>query len=251
MTGINHITKGEGEPVLMLHGWGGCIESFTPVIEELSKYRRVTAIDFPGFGKTPAPDSPLTVYDYADATADFIRNTEPNGTDIICHSFGGRVSILLAAKYPELTRRIVFTDAAGVLPRRGPKYYTKVYTYKLCKKAANNAFLGNVLKAVGIDVAKRIANSGSHDYKNLSGVMRATFVNIVNEDLKKYLQDIKSPSLMIYGINDTDTPVYMGETMKALIKDSGLVVLPNAGHFSYLDQFDAYMKIVKSFLEVG
>ena len=64
------------------------------------------------------------------------------------------------------------------------------------------------MKLFGIDVEKRVANAGSEDYKKLSGAMRATFVNVVNEDLRRYLRDIKSPSLMIYGENDSDTPVY-------------------------------------------
>ena len=75
--------------------------------------------------------------------------------------------------------------------------------------------------------------------------MRGTFVNVVNQDLKEYLKDIRSSSLMIYGENDTDTPVYFGQTMEKLIPDGGLVVLKNAGHFSYLDQFGQFIKIVK------
>ena len=56
--------------------------------------------------------------------------------------------------------------------------------------------------------------------------------------------------LLIYGENDKDTPVYFGEIMEKEIKDAGLVVLKDAGHFSYLDQYPRYMSIVKSFLEV-
>ena len=47
---INYIVRGEGKPLLLLHGWGACIDSFAPVTNELSKSRKVYVIDFPGFG---------------------------------------------------------------------------------------------------------------------------------------------------------------------------------------------------------
>ncbi len=248
---IHYIVQGEGKPVLMLHGWGANIGAFRPVIDELSKGRRVVAIDFPGFGESSAPREPMTVSDYARITAKFIEETGLAGTDVICHSFGGRVSIVLAATRPELVGKIVFTDAAGFVKKRTFKYYRKVYGYKFMKKCAKSGFMRKALKIVGVDAKKRVENAGSDDYKQLSGAMRGTFVNVVNEDLRGYLKDIKSPSLMIYGRDDEDTPVYFGELMEKEIADSGLCVLENAGHFSYLDQFPQYMRIVKVFLEVA
>lgn len=100
------------------------------------------------------------------------------------------------------------------------------------KSVSKSGFMKKAMKLFGVDAEKRVANAGSEDYKKLSGAMRATFVNVVNEDLRRYLRDIKSPSLMIYGEDDADTPVYFGEIMEKEIADSGLCVLKNAGHFS-------------------
>ena len=234
----------------MLHGWGCCIATFAPVIDELQKFRRVIAIDFPGFGESSPLTTALDVRAYTEIIAEFIRVLDIAGTDIIAHSFGGRVSILLASLYPELTGKIVFTDAAGIRPKRGLKYYGEIYAYKLCKKAAGSKFGTKVFRLFGIDVKKRIQNAGSADYKALSGPMRETFVKVVNQDPTPYLSAIKSPSLMIYGRDDRETPVKFGEIMEKRIPDSGLVVLENAGHYSYLDQFVRYMSIVKTFLGV-
>ena len=107
------------------------------------------------------------------------------------------------------------------------------------------------LSKLGIDVQKRVQNAGSSDYKQLSGVMRQTFVKVVNQDLTPYLKNIRSSSLLVYGAQDTDTPVRFGKIMEKKIPDAGLVVLDNAGHFSYLDQFPRYISIVKVFLEVN
>lgn len=248
---INYRIEGEGKPVLMLHGWGACIDSFAPVIRELCKSRKVYALDFPGFGESEAPKEGVGVPQYMEWTAEFIRQLHIEGADIICHSFGGRVSILLAAEHPELVGKIVFTDAAGIRPRRGIKYYAKVYTYKLCKKLAKRPGIVKLLRGIGIDVQKRVKQAGSSDYQQLSGAMRQIFVKVVNQDLTPYLHKIQAPSLLIYGENDQDTPVRYGRIMEKKIKDAGLVVLENAGHFSYLDQYPRYISIVKVFLEVG
>ena len=246
---IHYEIEGVGKDILLLHGWGAQIESFAPVINALKARRRVIALDFPGFGQSDVPAKDMTVYDYAELTAKWMRETGLGKTDIICHSFGGRVTMLIAAKYPELVGKIAFVDAAGVKPKRGAKYYAKVYTYKLCKKIAGKQGMKKAAMFFGVDVDKRVKNAGSDDYKNLPDCMKKTFVNVVNEDLTPYLKDIKSPSLLIYGENDTDTPLYMAKIMEKEIADAGLVVLKNAGHFSYLDQFGQFMAVINSFFK--
>lgn len=109
---IHYIDEGTGKPILLLHGWGACIDSFAPVTAALSKERRVVALDFPGFGQSDTPQASMDVEAYAECTAEFIRVLDLGQPDIICHSFGGRVTILLAAKYPKLVGKIVFVGAA-------------------------------------------------------------------------------------------------------------------------------------------
>ncbi len=238
---------GNGEPVLLLHGWGAQIESFAPVIFALEKYRRVIALDLPGFGKSEPPGEPWTVGDYMEFTLAFMEWAGLLKTDVLCHSFGGRVTILLAAKHPEKIGKIVFVDSAGVRPRRPPKYYAKIYSYKLARKIAKSKRLAAFFKAIGIDVQKKVENAGSADYKQLTGSMKKTFVNVVNEDLSPYLSRIKAPSLLIWGEDDLDTPLKYGQKMEREIPDAGLVVLKDAGHYSYLDQFGQFMAVVNSF----
>lgn len=243
----NYEITGSGEPVLLLHGWGAQIESFAPVIFALEKYRRVIALDLPGFGKSGFPDGPWTIFDYMEFTAAFMDAVGLEKTDVLCHSFGGRIAILLAAKRPERLGKIVFVDSAGVLPKRTLKYYAKVCFYKLAKKIAKREGLSAFFKAFGLDAQKRVKNAGSADYKNLPEGMRKTFVNVVNEDLSPYLKEIRSPSLLIWGEDDTDTPLRYGQKMEREIADAGLVVLKGAGHYSYLDRFPQFIAVVNSF----
>ncbi|MEG0914725.1 MAG: alpha/beta hydrolase, partial [Christensenellaceae bacterium] len=107
---INYEIDGAGKDVLILHGWGANIDTVRPIINGLKATKRVIAFDFAGFGKSDVPKKDLTVQDYMEMTADFMHRLGLSKTDIICHSFGGRVTILLAAKYPELVGKIVFCD---------------------------------------------------------------------------------------------------------------------------------------------
>lgn len=238
---------GNGEPVLLLHGWGAQIESFAPVIFALEKYRRVVALDLPGFGKSGFPEEAWTVDDYMEFVLSFMQAVDLKKADILCHSFGGRIAILLAAKHPEMAGRIVFVDSAGVRPRRTLRYYAKVYSYKLAKRIAKHKGISSFFKAVGLDAEKKFKNAGSTDYKNLPECMKKTFVNVVNEDLSIYLKDIKSPSLLIWGADDADTPLWQAQKMEREIPDAGLVVLEDAGHYSYLDQFPRFIAVVNNF----
>jgi pimeloyl-ACP methyl ester carboxylesterase len=71
---------------------------------------------------------------------------------------------------------------------------------------------------------------------------------VINLDLTKNLKDIKNSTLLIWGENDTDTPIYMAKIMEKNIGDSGLVVLKGAGHFSYIDSSNEFNIIADNFL---
>ena len=232
---INYNIDGalENKPLLLLHGWGCDKSIFNCIINAFKDKMCIYSLDFPGFGGSDAPPKTFGVFEYTELVVEFIKTLNITKPDIICHSFGGRVAIVLCAKYPDLVSKVVFTDAAGLIKKRTLKYYFKVYSYKLLKK------LGAAQK-----------NAGSPDYRALGEDMKQVFIRVVNQDLTEYLPHIKAPSLLIYGENDEETPVYFGEKMKKLIPDSGLVIMKNAGHYSFLDDFYTYIKIVRTFLGV-
>lgn len=244
---IHYEQQGKGKDVLLLHGWGANNQTMRPIMNALKDQYRVTAIDFPGFGDSDEPLDYFGVQEYSDITYKFLCEIGIENTNIICHSFGGRVSIILAVDHSDIVDKIVFTDAAGLMKKRTFKYYCKTYSYKAAKHINRCKTLKSVLKHVGIDVQKRIKNAGSEDYKCLSDSMKKVFVKVVNQNLKSYLKHIKSPSLLVWGENDKDTPVCFGETMEKEIPNAGLVILKGAGHYSYLDCYSQYIRIVTTF----
>ena len=78
--------------------------------------------------------------------------------------------------------------------------------------------------------------------------MKETFVRIVNQDLKELMPKIKSETLIIWGDKDTETPLQDSIVMKRLIPNSNIIVIEGAGHFSFLDNFDAFTKAILPFL---
>ncbi len=246
---INYIQKGSGKKVLLLHGWMSNIDVFKPVIENLSLNFDVLAIDFPGFGKSILPESSWGIYEYADLVYDFIKFKNFYPTTIIGHSFGGRVAIILGSKYSILVDKLILVDSAGLRPKRTVKYYFKVYIYKLIKliskifckikKIDFETYFSNLKKRLGI--------KGSKDYEE-SGQLREIFLKVVNQDLKDEAKKIKKPTLLIWGEKDDATPIYMAKKLQKLIKDSGIVILENAGHFSFLENFQKFIKVVNYFI---
>lgn len=243
--------QGAGKPLLLLHGWGGKIESWLPVIRDFSGERETIALDFPGFGRSPEPKTPWSVTEYMELTAAFIRQLGIDGADIVAHSFGGRVTILLAATYPELAGRLVLTGAAGLIASPNRKRKARSTLYKALKGVAESAPARALFGEKRVDAFREalIQKFGSADYRALTLAMRPTFNRIIHQDLRPYLPEIKSPALLIWGAKDVETPLWMGQAMEKEIPDAGLVVFPDAGHFAYLDRYADFRAIVRKFME--
>lgn len=241
---INYIDEGEGKTIVLFHGWGANKEAFTPIVRKLSSYMRVVALDFPGFGKSDEPKEIWDVDAYADFMKKFIKEADCEGAIWLGHSFGGRVIIKLFEKMEVKPSKIVLVDSAGIKPKRGIGYYVKVYSYKLGKKILKLP----IINKTGLYEAL-VKNAGSSDYKVLSDNMRATMSRVVNEDLREHLPGINVPTLLIWGDNDTATPINDAKIMDSLLPDSGIVVLEGAGHFSYLDSPGKFFAALEYFVK--
>jgi pimeloyl-ACP methyl ester carboxylesterase len=233
---------GHGPSVLLLHGWGANIESFTPVYEDLVRSYTVYAFDFPGFGRSSLPPEAWGVAEYAALTLRVMDALQLEQPHLVCHSFGGRVAIMLAAHHPSRVGRLVLVDSAGVRGRRSFKAHLKRLIAHLGKHLAR--YGGSVGEHMREALYRRIQ---SRDYAN-AGPLRATLVKVINEDLTPLLPHIKSPTLLVWGEHDRDVPLSAAQMMARLIPGAQLVVFENAGHFAYLDQFNRFRLLVGRFL---
>lgn len=242
---INYICVGKGENILVLHGWGANIDTIMPIVNLLKDHFKVYALDLPGFGKSDKPEFPFNSQDYSRIVKKFMDLMEIKKATLIGHSFGGKVSIILAVNHPERVERLVLIDSAGIPPKRSIKYYLKVYSFKILKFIYKLVFAWNKKEEKMEAFYRRF---GSADYRNADGVMRKTLVKVVNEDLRPILKKVSCPALLIWGDKDEDTPIYMGKIMEKEIPDSSLVVLERAGHYSYLDDYFKFAAVLNAFL---
>ena len=241
---LSYSIEGEGDAVVLLHGWGCDKSIWKSSIEALQSHFRVVAVDFAGFGASQEPDSVWGVEEYTRSVEALLRELGIQCPTLVGHSFGGRVSILYASRNE--VKRVVLTDAAGVKPRRSFTYYRKVYTYKLLKRALP-LLIGQKKAQMLLD--QRRAKSGSSDYNRATPMMRAILSKCVNEDLCYVMPRISAPVLLFWGDMDTATPISDAHKMTKLIPDAGLVVAEGAGHFAFLERPELWREALKSFLK--
>ena len=224
--------------VLLLHGWGGNLNSFRGIEQDLinSNYSVIT-LDFPGFGGSDLPNNNWCLDDYVKVVKELLESENIASVDIVAHSFGGRVAIKLSAEEPKLVNKLVLVDSAGIKPKFSLLKYLKILHYKFLKKLVK----ANIIK-------KDLSKYGSTDYKAMPKQLKPVFNKIVNTHLDEYSKKISAPTLLIWGKNDKDTPLYMAKKLNKNIKDSAIITL-DGGHFAYLSDSNKFNIIVKTFLQ--
>jgi len=240
---INYEIVGDGPTVLLLHGWGGCIASMSPIREMLRARYRVVSLDLPGFGESERPRAVWGSDEYASAVTGVLRAAGIAETlAVVGHSFGGKVAIRLAVDHPGLTRSLVLVGTPGVRLPLSARARRRVATVKAARRVAPH--LPGALRR---SLESRLERMGSEDYRN-AGEMRPIMVRVVNEDLREVLPQIAVSTLLVWGAHDDAAPLEIARQMEPLIKGSGLVVLEHSAHFPYLDEPAAFSAVLGSFL---
>lgn len=220
--------RGGNPTILVLHGWGvdsSQYETLGPLLAE--RGFRVVVPDLPGFGSTPAPAKAWGVGEYVEWVQKFVQKLGLNRFVLFGHSFGGRITIKYAVKYPEQLRALILCAAAGIKP---PLTFKRVALYCVAKigriifKPPGLSFMGEILKRMLYRLA------GVTDYLKARGIMKDMLAKAIKEDLKPLLSKIKTPTLILWGTDDSATPYKDGQTMARLIPGAKLVTFQGARH---------------------
>ena len=238
------LDSGGGTPVIVLHGWGGRIESMMPVISCLAAHHRVVALDLPGFGESPVPRGVWGTPDYAAFVRDVVKELGIERATFVGHSFGAKTSLYLAATDERLVDKLVLVGSPGLKSPPSPKVRIRRAASRVARTAGKIGGPGTRIRDAVYD---RIQ---SQDYRD-AGEMRPILVRVVNEDLAPFLPRIQAPTLLVWGSEDDAVPLAHARRMEQAIRDSGLVVFEGAGHFAYLDEPDRFCRVVRHFLGSG
>ncbi len=236
-----YLDIGSGPGLLFLHGWGVGFDSYLVMLEHLAKTHRVVAPNLPGMGGAQEPPVAWRSTEFAGFVTHFLSALSFAPDVLAGHSNGGRTLLRLQGT-PQTAlpaKKLILLDSAGLRPKRSARYHMKVACYKTAKWA---------LTPFPALKARLQKNAGSADYRAASPVMRGTLSLLVNEDLGPLLPHIRASTLLIWGENDTATPLSDGRRMEKEIPGAGLVLLKSGGHWAFLEQWGLCARVLDSFL---
>ncbi|MDP2926782.1 MAG: alpha/beta hydrolase [bacterium] len=234
----------EKPAILILHGWGRGNASWQVVKEVLeNKGCLVLAPDLPGFGQEPPPKEPWTLNDYVEWVNDYANKKGLVGFYLLAHSFGGRIAIKFATKYPDTLRGLILVSAAGLESEKTVQEITISILTPYFKKLSflpgyellREFFYHFILKKT--------------DYLKAKGIMKEVFKNIIKEDLSYLLQEIILPTLIVWGENDKTLPLSEGQAMNQKIKNSRLEVMKGIDHRPQIETPEALVNLILPFLK--
>lgn len=235
-----YVTEGDGQDMILLHGWGQNKEMMQAIFDYFKDSYRVYALDFPGFGESDDPKEAWGVPDYELFLEAFVKHNHIVNPILVGHSFGCRVAIRYSAKNP--VDKMCLTGAAGIRPKQSLEDQVKVKMYK-----AGKWFLKVTGQTEKLQELQK--SSGSEDYRNAKGIMRPTFVKVVNDDVTPILSDVKCPVLLVWGDLDTAAPLWMGQQMEKMMPNAGLAIFAGDDHFAYWHQADRFNRVLEIFLK--
>jgi len=229
--------------VIWLHGWGRSSADFRAAAESLATRGIASlALDLPGFGASPAPETPVGARGYADLIGPAVREATHGAPFVIVgHSFGGRIAAVLGSQNISGLHGLVFAGAPLVARsgsrRRAPR------AYRLIRTAAKL----HLVSDARLEAAKR--KYGSADYRNATGVMRDVLVATVNETYEPELAAIAVPCTFVWGEGDMDVPFDVAQRAAGLIAGTSVVRgIPRCGHLVPRDNPAALVDAVEEML---
>lgn len=214
----------EGKPFLILHGWGSNSDRWIDVAEKIAENGyKVIVPDLPGFGKSDGFSVPWNTNKYIDWIEKFIKELNISEFYLLGHSFGGALASKMAVKHVQDVKKLFLVSAACVRKKTATKSFSAKIS-KLIKVFYFLPYYGLIRKAIYRFIIRK------SDYVYVEGIMKATYLNVVAEDLSFHLPFIKVPTIIIWGDKDESTPIQEGYFIERQIKKSKIIVIPGAGH---------------------
>lgn len=233
--------KGQGEPIILLHGWEKSGQVFTAIQKNLPEYQTF-APDLPGFGQTPLPPFAWGVKDYARFVIALSQKLKLDRFSLIGHSFGGRIALEIAAFHPQLVDKLILTGVP-VLRKAKPK---RAFFWLLAK-TANLIFSLPPLFLLKKPLRKLFyLVLNENDYQQTQGLKREIFKKTITHRQEKILEKIKAPTLILWGENDRFTSFENGRLLNQKISRSQLEIIPQASHkLPYQKPIEFSQKIIQ------
>jgi pimeloyl-ACP methyl ester carboxylesterase len=238
---------GEGETILILHGWQSSSETWKKVIEILEKKLRVICPDLPGFGKSFSLEKKWKIKDYVEWLEDFVDYFNLNNFYLFGHSFGGKLAIKFSFENQTRIKCLLLCSPSVIRPKLGINQKFIVFLAKFSNFLFPKKFFGNLREFLtNVFCFLFLRNS---DYCKAKGVIRETFKEIIKEDVFSQISNFNLKTVIFWGKNDKITPVEHAFLLKQKIKNSKLEILEGLGHSPHLEDPERFCRILVENLE--
>ncbi len=206
--------------LFIVHGWTYTLDAWDACLDAL-RARGIEPVMLRVPGLTEPSDNVWTL----DGYVEWLRGKIAGEKDVALagHSNGGRIALAYAAKYPGHITKLILIDTAGIYHKELPL-------------AVKRVLFGTVAKVgrpfARVPLLRKIFHKliGARDYGRAPENMRETMKNMISVDLTPILPSITAHTLIIWGQNDTTTPLSDGKLMNEKIVGSKLVIIPNTDH---------------------
>ena len=247
---VDVVQTGTGRDLVLLHSLLSERSAFDRVVPMLSRGRRLTLVNLPGYGGS-APAG-RDIADYAERIAGLIAALRlPRASDVLGNGFGGFISVALAARYGERFDRLVVADALAAFPEPA-KAPLRALAGRVAQEGMSGAldiairrmFPDAFIAANPDVVAERKRALGEADPACFSTACLA----LASLDLAPVLGGIRNPTLVMAGALDQTTPPALARELAAKIPGARFQEIPGCGHCPQIEKPEAFVEAVNAFL---
>jgi 2-hydroxy-6-oxonona-2,4-dienedioate hydrolase len=238
---FKYIEAGEGEPLMLLHGLFGALSNFKDLLDYFSKRNKVVVPMLPLFELDLLHTSVGGLEKYVQK---FIEFKGYNNIHMLGNSLGGHVALVHVLKHPERIKSLILTGSSGLFENGMGDTYPKRGDYEYIRKKTEVTFYDPAMATKElVDEVYEIVNQRLKVIKVIALAKSAIRNNLGDE-----LKEIKTPTLLIWGNNDTITPPFVGKEFNKLIPNSELHFIDKCGHAPMMERPDEFNEILNGFL---
>lgn len=238
---FRYIEEGSGEPLVLLHGLFGALSNFVDLIEYFKKHYLVVVPMLPLFELDLLH---TTVGGLEKFVTKFIEARKYENVHLLGNSLGGHVALVHVLKHPQHIKSLILTGSSGLFENGMGDTYPKRGDYEYIKRKTELTFYNPATATKElVDEVYEIVNQRVKVIKIIALAKSAIRNNLGDE-----LQNIRVPTLLIWGNNDTITPPFVGKEFNKLIPNSELHFIDLCGHAPMMERSKEFNEILHGFL---
>jgi pimeloyl-ACP methyl ester carboxylesterase len=260
-TTVSYAEMGEGPPVVLIHGLGGCWENWLENIPHLARSHRAIALDLPGFGDSPMPGWEISIQAYGALVNAFCGALEIGPVPLVGNSMGGFIAAEVTVSEPVLVQKLVLVSAVGVsharmrsepaetagrMARAATPLLLRYNEHGLRRPRLRNRMVRQLFFRPGElprELIWEIVQGGMH----APGLV-AAIRGLAGYDILDRLEDVEIPTLIVWGRNDLVVPASDALEYARLIRGARLEIFPRCGHLPMVERPVRFNRLLDEFL---